>query len=301
MCNYSSDSSACQIFSLAILIVPSTQNPFARGIHVSSPKSTRFDDHLALAHVLADLSGQAVLPHFRRALTIEDKGSEHGFDPVTNADKAAERSIRRHLAKVAPEHGIIGEEFDASVGAGRFSWVIDPIDGTKAFIIGSPLWGTLIGLMEGEKPLLGLMNQPFTGERIWSGKRGTYWRVRSGADRRVKTRACPELGGAILTTTSPDLLGPARNQQAFQRLKSQVRMTRYGGDCYGYCLLAAGHVDLVVETGLKAHDVVALIPIIERAGGRITTWEGRSAEAGGRVVAAGDPSLHDKVLRILTG
>jgi myo-inositol-1(or 4)-monophosphatase len=274
---------------------------FLGNLHVSLPKTARFDDHLALAHSLADLAGKAVLPHFRRALSIEDKGSTRGFDPVTNADKAAERAIRRHLAKAAPEHGVIGEEFEASAGAGRFNWIIDPIDGTKAFIIGSPLWGTLIALMDGSRPVLGVMDQPFTGERIWSGRRGTYWRVQGGADRRVKTRACPELGAAVLTTTSPDLLGPARNQQAFQRLKSQVRMTRYGGDCYGYCLLAAGHVDLVVETGLKAHDVAALIPIIERAGGRITTWEGRSAEAGGRILAAGDPSLHDKVLRMLTG
>ena len=268
---------------------------------MSLPKPARFDDHLALAHSLADLSGKAVLPYFRRALSIENKGSAQGFDPVTNADKAAERAIRRHLAKAAPEHGVIGEEFEASAGAGRFNWIIDPIDGTKAFIVGSPLWGTLIALMDGSRPVLGVMDQPFTGERIWSGRRGTYWRIQGGAGRRVKTRACPELGAAILTTTSPDMLGPVRNQQAFQRLKSQVRMTRYGGDCYGYCLLAAGHVDLVVETGLKGHDVAALIPIIERAGGRITTWEGNSAEAGGRILAAGDPSLHDKVLRILTG
>ncbi len=266
-----------------------------------SPKTARYDDHLALAHVLADLAGKAVLPYFRRALSIEDKGSDHGFDPVTNADRAAERSIRRHLARVEPEHGIIGEEFEAHAGAGRFNWVIDPIDGTKAFIMGSPLWGTLIGLMDGKNPVLGVMDQPFTGERIWSSQRGTHWRLRDGRARRVKTRSCPQLSDAILTTTSPDLLGAARNQQAFQRLKSQARMTRFGGDCYGYCLLAAGHVDLVVETGLKAHDVVALIPIIERAGGRITTWEGEGAERGGRIIAAGDPRLHEKALRLLTG
>jgi histidinol phosphatase-like enzyme (inositol monophosphatase family) len=274
--------------------------PCAGSVAVPSPKSARYESHLALAHALADLSAKAVLPHFRRKLSIEDKGSEHGFDPVTNADRAAERSIRRHLAKVEPGHGIIGEEFEARAGAGRFNWVVDPIDGTKAFIMGSPLWGTLIGLLEGESPVLGIMNQPFTGERVWSGKHGTHWRLRNGPGRRVKTRSCPQLADAILTSTSPDLMGPARNLQAFQRLKSQVRMTRYGGDCYGYCLLAAGHVDLVVEAGLKAHDVVALIPIIEGAGGRITTWEGEGAQRGGRIVAAGDPKLHEQALRILT-
>jgi myo-inositol-1(or 4)-monophosphatase len=256
---------------------------------------------LALAHVLADLAGKAVRPYFRKPLSIEDKGGVHGFDPVTAADKAAERAIRRHLGKVEPDHGIIGEEFAARKGAGRYNWVIDPIDGTKAFIMGSPLWGTLIGLMDGETSVLGVMDQPFTGERVWSSPRGTHWRLPDGKTKRVKTRACSQLKDAVLTTTSPDLLTGAKDQEAFQRLKSRVRLARYGGDCYGYCLVAAGHVDLVVETGLKPHDVVALIPIIERAGGRMTTWEGQSAEKGGRIVAAGDAKTHEAALRVLNG
>lgn len=265
------------------------------------PASANVTDLLALAHDLADLAGRAIMPYFRRPLAVENKATARDFDPVTAADRAAERAIRAHLAKVQPEHGIIGEEFDRAEGAGRYNWVIDPIDGTKAFIMGSPLWGTLIGLLDGRTPVLGLMDQPFTGERVWSSGRSTHWRQPGGKVRRVRTRICPQLKDAVLTTTSPDLLTGRGDQEAFTRLKSRVRMTRYGGDCYGYCLLAAGHVDLVVETGLKPHDVVALIPIIERAGGRITTWEGASAEQGGRIIAAGDPKLHQAALKVLGG
>ena len=255
---------------------------------------------LPLAHALADMAGKAVLPYFRKALQIENKADgKGGFDPVTAADRAAERAISRHLAEAQPDHGIIGEEFGQRDGAGRFNWVIDPIDGTKAFVMGSPLWCTLIGLLDDAAPALGIMDQPFTGERVWSSGRTTHWRLPDGKVRRVRTRACARLEDAILTTTSPDLFGGKREADAFQRLKRRARMTRYGGDGYGYCLLAGGHVDLIAESGLKAYDIVALIPIIEQAGGRVTTWEGEAADKGGRIVAAGDPKLHDIALRIL--
>jgi myo-inositol-1(or 4)-monophosphatase len=220
---------------------------------------------------------------------------------VTVADRSAERAIRAHLAKRRPDHGIIGEEFAHQQGAGRFDWVIDPIDGTKAFIMGSPLWGTLIGLLDRGVPVLGLMDQPFTGERVWSSARAAHWRLPDGRVKRIKARACAQLRDAILTTTSPDLMGGAEEQGAFARLKARVRMTRYGGDCYNYCLLAAGHIDLVVEAGLKPHDIVALIPIIERAGGCVTTWDSGSARQGGRIVAAGDPKLHQAAVKVLGG
>jgi myo-inositol-1(or 4)-monophosphatase len=177
--------------------------------------------------------------------------------------------------------------------------VIDPIDGTRAFIMGSPMWGTLIGLLDGEEAVLGLMDQPFTGERFWSGATGAHFRNGNARPRRLKTRACASLAEATLTTTHPDLFAKGQEADAFARLAARVRMTRYGGDCYGYCLLAAGFVDLVVEAGLKTHDVVALIPIIERAGGRISTWEGGPAIEGGRIVAAGDPRLHEQALAVL--
>jgi histidinol phosphatase-like enzyme (inositol monophosphatase family) len=266
------------------------------------PPAASFAALLETAHTLADLSGEVILRRFRRPIAVEDKGSAFGFDPVTVADRDAERVISRYLLRHHPTHSIVGEEHGGRDGDGssQLRWVIDPIDGTKAFIMGSPLWGTLIGLLDGEAPMLGMMNQPFTGERVWSSRTATHWRTADGRTRRAKTRACRKLEHAILTTTGPNLL-TERDRKKFFEVAARVRLTRYGGDCYGYCLLAAGHVDIVIETGLKLHDVVALIPIIERAGGCITTWEGKPATQGGRIVAAGDPALHAQVLKILSG
>jgi myo-inositol-1(or 4)-monophosphatase len=252
------------------------------------------------AHALADASGRAILPYFRKPIAVEDKSrGGRAFDPVTAADKAAERAIRRSLAVRHPDHGILGEEFGTDESTSPFTWVIDPIDGTKAFLTGAPLWGTLIGLEHERRAVLGLMDQPFTGERIWSDAKGTSWRGRSGRAKRIRTRACPRLADAVLATTSPDLLASGREQDVFGALKSRVRFTRYGGDCYGYCLLAAGHIDIIVECGLKPYDIVALVPIIERAGGRVTTWDGGPAEQGGRIIAAGDPRLHEAALEMM--
>lgn len=257
---------------------------------------------LATAHTLADLSAEVIRPKFRRPIAIDDKGPKAGtsYDPVTAADRDAERVIGRYLERHHPSHGIVGEEHGGRDGDGTspLRWVIDPIDGTKAFIMGSPLWGTLIGLLDGEAPVLGMMNQPFTGERIWSSRTGAHWRTADNRTRRIKTRACSRLADAILTTTGPNLMADDEREK-FYAVSAKARLTRYGGDCYGYCLLAAGHVDLVIETGLKPHDVVALIPIIERAGGRITTWDGKPATNGGRIIAAGDAALHAAALKML--
>ena len=267
---------------------------------MKSPAPT-FATLLETAHTLADLSGAVILRRFRRPIAVEDKGSALGFDPVTAADRDAERVISRYLKSNHPSHSVVGEEHGSRSGDGSSTlrWLIDPIDGTKAFIMGSPLWGTLIGLFDDETPLLGLMNQPFTGERVWTSRSATHWRTADGRTRRVRTRPCPKLQHAILTTTSPNLIGEEDRKKFFE-IAGRARLTRYGGDCYGYCLLAGGHTDLLIETGLKPHDVAALIPIIERAGGRITTWEGEPATNGGRIVAAGDPALHEQVLKILS-
>src|SRR6185503_18754138 len=176
-----------------------------------------------------------------------------------------------------------------------------PIDGTRAFITGSPLWGTLIGLMDGDRPSLGLMNQPFTGERFWSDGRNAHWRGPGGRARRIATRTCTRLADAVLTSTHPDMFAPGEEADRFVGVRAHVRMTRFGGDCYGYCLLAAGFVDLIIETGLKAYDIVALVPIIEAAGGRVTAWDGGPASEGGRIVAAGDSRLHQEAVAILSG
>jgi myo-inositol-1(or 4)-monophosphatase len=254
------------------------------------------------AHSLADASGEVIRPYFRVPIDVSNKEGDRGFDPVTAADQAAERTIASAVAERWPDHGFVGEEYGARLPDARLRWVVDPIDGTRAFIMGWPMWGTLIGLLDGGKPILGLMDQPFTRERFWSGEDGAYMRTPETPDPvRIKTRECASLADAVLSTTHPDLFGANGETEAFGRLKSKVRMTRYGGDCYGYCLLAAGYGDLIVESGLKTYDIVALIPIIEKAGGRITTWEGKPATEGGRIVAAGDPRLHEEALKVLAG
>jgi myo-inositol-1(or 4)-monophosphatase len=251
------------------------------------------------AHHLADLAGAAILPHFRRRLSVRNKASGLGFDPVTAADRAAERAIRAAIEARFPGHGILGEELAARPGDGRHQWVIDPIDGTRAFIAGSPLWGTLIGLRDAGVPVLGLMDQPFTRERFWAAGGRARMRGPDGKVRRVATRPCARLADAVLTSTHPDLFSGASEAEAFAHVGKRVRMTRFGGDCYGYCMLAAGFVDLVIEAGLKPYDVVALIPIVEGAGGRITTWDGKSAAEGGRILAAGDARVHAEALELL--
>ena len=255
--------------------------------------------HLGFAHALADRSGGVIRPYFRKTLAVANKGGRAAFDPVTAADRAAERILRKAILARYPNHGIVGEEYGNVAGEGRYHWVIDPIDGTRAFIMGSPLWGTLIGLIDGTRPALGLMDQPFTTERFWSDGRRARWRRPDGRQQSLRTRPCARLADAILSSTHPDLFASGEEAVRFSALKSRVLMTRYGGDCYGYCLLAAGCVDLIVEAGLKPYDVVALIPIVEAAGGLITTWDGAPATAGGRIVAAGDKRVHQEAMAIL--
>lgn len=259
-----------------------------------------FASLLAFAHRLADRSGSEILPYFRAGLTVEDKGLAGVFDPVTAADRGAEQALREEVARFFPDHGFIGEEMGAVRPRARYRWVVDPIDGTRSFIMGSPLWGTLIGLLDGGRPLLGVLDQPYTRERFWSEDTTAHLRAADGSVRPLATRSCPRLADAMLSTTHPDLFAPGTETAGFARLKSAVRMTRYGGDCYAYGLLAAGFIDLVVEAGLKEHDVVALVPIIERAGGRITTWDGQPATLGGRILASGDPRLHEAAIRVLS-
>lgn len=256
-------------------------------------------DFSAFTDDLATLAGRAILPFFRTSLSVVDKSAGGVFDPVTEADKAAEAVIRRRIQEIFPQHGIVGEEFGSEREDAEFVWVIDPIDGTRAFMAGLPLWGTLIGLLRNGRPAYGLMHQPFIGERF-SGDGGlaTYHGPRG--ERRLLARRCGALEEAILSTTSP-LLFDADQRPAFERVEREMRFTRYGCDCYAYCMLAAGHIDVVVEAGLKPYDIVALIPIIEGAGGVVTTWDGGSAAAGGSIVACGDPRLHEQVLRRLAG
>ena len=264
--------------------------------HLSAQQLNEFAQ---FAEELADLSGQAILPHFRERIAVENKLGDAGFDPVTEADRAAEHAIRARVKARYPGHGVMGEEHGHDRGTSGLTWVVDPIDGTRAFVCGMPQWGTLIALNDGERPVIGLLDQPYTRERWVAANGRTQFRDAGGRTRVLKTRACSALGEAVLTTTSPVGYFSKAEEQAFWGLAKTARLTRFGGDCYAYGLLAMGFVDVIVEASLKAWDIQALIPIIENAGGVVTTWTGGPAYDGGQVVACGDRRLHAAVIEAL--
>ena len=221
-----------------------------------------------------------------------------GFDPVTAADRAAEQVIRTAITAAFPEHAILGEEHGRQDGSSDLTWVIDPIDGTRSFILGQLHWGVLVALHDGTRPIVGVMHQPYVGETFTGAAGGAEWR-RGAQRRRLRTRACASLDQAVLATTHPDVFATRAERAAFDLLASRARMVRYGGDCYSYCLLAMGLIDAVIESTLQPYDVQALIPIVEGAGGCMTTWGGEPADQGGQVIAAGDPVLHRALLEVL--
>jgi histidinol phosphatase-like enzyme (inositol monophosphatase family) len=261
---------------------------------LSGPDRDRF---IAFLHRLADASGHSIVPHFRQALVVENKQAR-GFDPVTIADREAEAAIRALIRREYPDHSILGEEEDRFHGSSQWTWVIDPIDGTRAFMIGQPLWGTLIALNDGNRPVLGMLDQPYLGERFFGDARESLF-TGPGVKRPLRARHGLKLQDAILSSTHPELFKSGVEAEAFRALSAQTRMTRYGGDCYSYGLVAMGLIDLVVETGLKPFDIQALMPIVEGAGGKIVNWRGGDCSGGGQAVASGDPRLLDQVLRIL--
>lgn len=234
------------------------------------------------------------LSYFRQQMTVENKRPAD-FDPVTEADRGAESAIRAVIANDFPEHAIVGEEHEPVNHGSDFSWIIDPIDGTRAFISGVPLWGTLIGFAHRGRVLAGIMSQPFIGETFIGGPEGSFYR-RADRTERLATSGCTTIGAARLFTTTPDLFDTGERQAAWSALTESSLLTRYGCDCYAYSLLAAGHVDLVVEPKLNVYDIAALIPIIEQAGGVLARWDGGPADSGGDVVAAATPELLDQAL-----
>ena len=249
---------------------------------------------------LATQSGAAILPFFRAHFGMDDKarGSGLAFDPVTEADRAAEAAMRRMIHTTFPSHGILGEEFGSESPDAECVWVLDPIDGTRAFIAGLPTWGTLIGLKHHGAAVRGLMHQPYLGERfLGDGNTATIRTAK--VERRLHTRRGRALADATLATTDPRLFSAGEERERYLAVERQVRLSRYGADCYAYCMLAAGQIDLVIEAGLHPYDIVALIPIVEGAGGVVTTWDGGPATEGGRIVAAGDRRLHEAALSIL--
>jgi len=256
-------------------------------------------DFAAFVDELATVSGEAIKPFFRTALAVENKSGIGAFDPVTEADRAAETAMRALIKRNFPDHGIVGEEYGDEHADAEYVWVLDPIDGTKSFISGMPAWGTLIALTRFGEPVFGMMHQPFTAERFTGDGGAAMYRGPAGT-RDLRVRACPTLANAVLFTTSPRLMKDD-DRRAFGAVEDKVRLSRYGGDCYAYCMLAGGYVDLVIETELKPHDIVALIPIVTGAGGLITSWDDTPAYAGGRIVAAGDPRVHAAALKVLRG
>jgi myo-inositol-1(or 4)-monophosphatase len=254
-------------------------------------------DFVAFVKELATVSGETIRPFFRTALGVENKSRSGGFDPVTAADRAAEAAMRALIKKTFPKHGILGEEFEAERPDAEYVWVLDPIDGTKSFICGMPAWGTLIALTRRGEPIYGMMHQPFTREQFTGDGSAASYRGPAG-DRALRTRACAAVNDAVLLTTSPLLMGED-DRRAFRRVEEAAQLSRYGGDCYAYCMLAAGHVDLVIETELKPYDVLPLIPIIEGAGGIVTTWDNGRPHAGGKIIAAGDARVHAQAMEML--
>jgi histidinol phosphatase-like enzyme (inositol monophosphatase family) len=259
-------------------------------------------DFASFVDRLAQASAEVILPFFRSAIGAEDKSKGGVFDPVTEADRAAEVAMRRLIAQAFPAHGIIGEEYGRHKPDAEYVWVLDPIDGTKGFISGLPMWGTLIGLMHRGRPVYGMMSQPFTRERYFGDGVSAGWRGPSAheenASKQLRARSCASLAEATLMTTSPKMFDD-EEAGAYRRVEEKARLTRYGGDCYAYCMLAAGFIDIVVEANLKPHDIVALVPIIEGAGGIVTTWDDGDPARGGRIVAVGDRRLHQEALALL--
>ncbi|WP_068085123.1 inositol monophosphatase family protein [Novosphingobium rosa] len=251
----------------------------------------------AFLHHLADIADRETLPRFRTDLKIETKFKEGcSFDPVTAADYEAEIAIHAAIAAAFPDHAILGEEMGLT-GGGSHCWVLDPVDGTRPFICGLPVWGTLIGLMLEGRARMGMMSQPFTGERFWADADGAFYE-RAGHRHPLATRDVGALSHAILHTTSPEHF-PEDLKRGFDRLAGAVRMTRYGGECYAMAMLAAGHIDLAVEPSLQPYDIVALIPIIEKAGGVVRRIDGGRPEEGGPIIAAATADLCDRALRVL--
>lgn len=252
---------------------------------------------LDVAHRAADAAGAVILPYFRqRGLGAENK-LDAGFDPVTVADREAEQAIRAVLADLRPNDGILGEEFPPVKGTSGRTWVLDPIDGTRGFISGTPTWGVLIALSEANGPVLGVIDQPYTGERFVGSADVAQMSGPHGVAE-LATRHTRALEQAILFTTFPEV-GTAQERAGFERVARKVQLTRYGMDCYAYALLAAGHIDLVIEAGLNAYDIQAPIAVIEAAGGIVTDWKGGPVHDGGQVLAAGNADLHAQVLGLL--
>lgn len=254
-------------------------------------------DIINAAHRVADAARAAILPFFRMTDLVADNKRPFGFDPVTEADRAAERAMRAELARLRPRDAILGEEYGRTEGTSGLTWILDPIDGTRAFLCGAASWGVLIGVADEHTVQYGLIDQPYTRERFEGGL-GRARLLSQAGDQPLAVRRGIDLAQATLLTTYPEVGTPAESA-AFQRVSGQVRLTRYGLDCYAYALLALGQVDLVIEAGLQAYDIAGPMAVVRAAGGIVTDWQGGPAEQGGQVIAAASPAVHRAALDLL--
>ena len=252
---------------------------------------------LALAHDLAHVARHETLRHFRSVTLTADSKETARFDPVTVADRAAEAAMRRLIAARRPQDAILGEEMGAAAGTSGLTWVLDPIDGTRSYLAGTPTWGVLIACSDDTGPIYGVIDQPYIGERFVGGL-GRAEMTGPLGRRLLKTRAPRPLSDALLFTTFPEV-GTSDEGAAFNRVKARARLTRYGTDCYAYALVAAGQIDLVIEAGLQSYDVQAPIAVIQAAGGVMTNWQGGPCAQGGQVIAAANPEIHAEALALL--
>ena len=250
------------------------------------------------AHALADAARAAVLPFFRARDLAADNKAGQGFDPVTEGDRATERAMRAVLTEMRPQDAILGEEFGHKEGASGLTWVLDPIDGTRAFMSGAPTWGVLIAVSDESGPIYGVIDQPYIGERFEGGLGRARMQGPQGTQE-LQVLGDRPINEAILFTTFPEVGSPEEGA-GFHAVADKVRLTRYGMDCYAYAMLAAGQIDLVIEAGLNAYDIQAPIAVIEAAGGIVTDWRGGPAHGGGRIVAAAGREQHAAALEILS-
>jgi myo-inositol-1(or 4)-monophosphatase len=262
------------------------------------PDEQAIREYLDIAVSVAEAVGPIALRYFRNPVDVEDKSGGRAFDPVTRADKEVEANIRADLERHFPGHGILGEEEAEREADSPYRWVIDPIDGTRAFISGVPAWGILLGLTFDEACLVGVMHQPYLGETFLGSAEGA-WVRRAGKEQAIQTSRTNEIASAIVYCTHPSTFSKSEDLHRFEQVADKSRMMRFGGDCYSHCLLAHGQIDLVIEGSLEPYDIIPLIPIIEGAGGVVTNWQGGDASRGGLIIAAANPELHSQALETL--
>lgn len=250
-----------------------------------------------VAHLMADAARDVILPYFRSADLGTDNKQPGGYDPVTIADRAAEAAMRAILAEHRPQDGILGEELGTQAGTSGLTWVLDPIDGTRGFVSGTPTWGVLIAVSDDAGPFLGVVDQPYIGERFIGTVQGAEL-IRASGSHPIQTRAARPLSDAIVFSTFPEV-GSPEEAAAFHVVAKQAKLTRYGMDCYAYALVASGQIDLVIEAGLQAYDIQGPLALIEAAGGVVTNWQGGPAHQGGQVIAAANKEIHAEALAIL--